>query len=389
MESNATGSAKSTPQTNHSVTPVTESKDTKTIPLDDEFFQSIEPPKEKDLSSLLKQYRVKPLDIVPPPEVCIKIKNNDGKLTDYGTLGNISTIIGKAKSRKSFTITMATSTALIGALMFDKLIGCLPENHNKILLFDTEQGKYHVLKSLHRICKLSGQQQPTNLEVYGLRPMNPSERLELIEYAINNTPNLGLVIIDCIKDLITSINDEEQATMIVSKLMKWSEEKNIHIINVLHQNKSNDHARGHIGTELINKSESVFSVTKDEQNPDISIFSADLCRGIEPDPFAFRINEQGLPEILNDYSIGKKKELVEEFNNEKLWMLINDVYKHGESFSYSELVIQFEVAYKKCYNGKIGVNKIKKLIVMCKIEKMVIQLEPKKPYFINKDYKLD
>lgn len=359
----------------------------KSIPLDDDFFQSIEQPKEKNLYTLLQQYKVKPLDIVPPPEVCIKIKNNDGKFTDFGTLGNMSTVIGKAKSRKSFSIALLTATATKNDFLFDKVVGCLPENHSKILLFDTEQGKYHVLKSLQRICKLTGQQQPTNLEVYGLRPMNPSERLELVEYAINNTPDLGLVIIDGIKDLITSINDEEQATMIVSKLMKWSEEKNIHIINVLHQNKGNDHARGHIGTELINKSESVFSVTKDEQNPDISVFSAEQCRGIEPDPFAFRINDQGLPEVVNDYSIGKKKELIEEFTNAKLWFLINEVYTNGESFGYSELVRQFQVAYKKCYNAKIGDIKAKNLITECKNEKMIIQEAERKPYFISTDYK--
>ena len=67
----------------------------------------------------------------------------------------------------------------------------------------------------------------TDLTVYGLRSLKPSERLEIIEHAIYNTDNLGVVVIDGIKDLVTSINDESEATMIASKLLKWTEELGI------------------------------------------------------------------------------------------------------------------------------------------------------------------
>ena len=36
---------------------------------------------------------------------------------------------------------------------------------------------------------------PSNLNTYGLRKSSPSERLKLVEYAIENTPNLGLSLI--------------------------------------------------------------------------------------------------------------------------------------------------------------------------------------------------
>lgn len=346
-------------------------------------------PIEDNLSIELESLRIKPSDEIPPPPVCIKIKNNDGSDSWFGTLGNISTIIGKAKSRKSFSIALVTATAINNNMLYDKIQGCLPEDQNNVLYFDTEQGKYHVQKAVKRICNLSGVNEPKNLHVFGLRKKKPSERLELIDYAINTFKNVGLVVIDGIKDLITSINDEAEATMITSKLLQWSEEKNIHIVTVLHQNKGNDHARGHIGTELINKSESVFSVTKDEQNKDISIFNAEQCRGKEPESFALSINEYGLPVIEKDYSIGVKKQAVEEFTNDKLWFLISEIYTNGESFAYSELVRQFKVAYKKCYKSKIGDNKIKELITICKNENMIIQEASKKPYFISKDYKPD
>jgi hypothetical protein len=97
------------------------------------------------------------------------------------------------------------------------------------------------------------------LNVFCLRKYAPNERLEIIENAIEVTKNLGLVIIDGIRDLITNINDPDQATMITTKLMKWSEEKDCHILTVIHENKGNEQARGHIGTELINKAERILS----------------------------------------------------------------------------------------------------------------------------------
>ena len=41
--------------------------------------------------------------------------------------------------------------------------------------------------------------------------------------------------------------------------------------HLLHQNKGDEHARGHIGTELSNKAETVLQVEKDEKNPGVSL----------------------------------------------------------------------------------------------------------------------
>lgn len=112
---------------------------------------------------------------------------------------------------------------------------------------------------------------------------------------------MGLVLIDGARDLVTSINDEEQATNLSSLLLKWTADLQIHICVVLHQNKNDAQARGHLGTELVNKAETVLSATKDPADPSISIVQAEACRDKEFQPFAFCINEEGLPLIVNDY----------------------------------------------------------------------------------------
>jgi hypothetical protein len=301
-----------------------------------------------NLSDKLVQYEIKASDKIPPPEVALKIGD-----AIIGTLGNILSIIGKAKSRKSFFIAMAIAVSISKDTIFNLFKNELPKNQSNVLYFDTEQGKYHVQLALKRICKLVGVDEPKNLKVYGLRALNPIERAELIEYAIYNTPNIGIVFIDGIKDLITSINDEEQATMIISKLMKWSEEKNILITTVLHQNKGDNNARGHIGSELINKSETVLSVSKLSDNDMISVVTAEQCRNINPETFAFEIDDNGVPYISDFQMYTKpikrmsKKELFESFKIK----IVLDIFSTSTDLGigYGQLIDHFKRSYlSKC-----------------------------------------
>jgi len=314
-----------------------------------------------DLKSKLEQYEINAVDVIPPPEVALKIGN-----ANVGTLGNILSIIGKAKSRKSFFIAMAIAVSISKDTIFNLFKNELPKHQSTVLYFDTEQGKYHVQLALKRICKLVGVREPKNLKVYGLRALNPIERCELIEYAIYNTSGLGIVFIDGIKDLITSINDEEQATMIVSKLMKWSEEKNILITTVLHQNKGDNNARGHIGTELNNKAETVLSISKSTDNEMVSIVAPEMCRNIEPETFAFEIDDNGVPYISDLQFDSKptkrmsKKELFENYKNE----IVIDIFATSTDLGmgYGQLLDHFKRAYLSKTTETLGDNNAKDYI---------------------------
>jgi hypothetical protein len=338
------------------------------------------------LSERLKSLQISTTDELRPPEIAW-VQDLDGQESILGTLGNFSLVIGKAKSRKSFFICIALSVVLCVGKLLKMFKGKLPSNKTKAIYFDTEQSKYHVQLALKRICKLIGIEAPTNLEVYGLRSRTPAERLELIEYAIYNTENLGFVVIDGIKDLVTSINDEGEATMIASKLLKWTEEKGIHIVTVLHQNKSDNNARGHIGTELINKAETVLTVSKNEQDKDISIVEAAFCRDREPEPFAFEIID-GLPSIVENFAIRtaatKNKVDVTHLSEIEHYELLQSVYRNGSEFGYSELVRQLKIAFKSKFDKPIGDNRTKDLLSYCKNKKWLLQEKPQAPYKLGK-----
>lgn len=242
------------------------------------------------------------------------------------TRGNISCISGKAKSRKSFLIAL--------------FAGDLIKESCKVLLIDTEQGTYHITKSAQRILQLADIslfEKSNNLIVLTLREKDTNARRELTEQAIKYyTPDI--VFIDGIRDLIYSINDEHEATEIINLLMRLSSEQNTHICSVLHENKGDNNTRGHIGTELMNKSETIISVTKDG---DLSKVEPKYCRNIDFETFYFRINENSLPEKATPEAMPTEKE--------KKIKLYQNAFADKRQLSFNELV---EYVMNNCFNNK-------------------------------------
>lgn len=335
------------------------------------------------------KYRIDVKEHIAAPQIAWSLQNvTDEKAAILGTLGNFSLVIGKAKAKKSFFINIAVSTALSSSVMLERFKSDLPTNQSDVVYFDTEQGKYHVQAAVKRICDQIGVPEPKNLQAYFLRSLTPRERLEFIEAEIYSNEKIGFVVIDGIKDLVTSINDEEQATNIASKLLKWTEERNIHIITVLHQNKSDANARGHIGTELINKAETVLEVAKSETDHRISIVNALQCRNLEPEPFAFEIDEFGLPIAVENFEqrteTKTKRFDVADLEEIKKFDLLTEVFSNGESFTYSELVVQLGLAYKNQFKAALGINRAKELISYSKNANWLKQAAgTRAPYFLG------
>lgn len=300
-------------------------------------------------------------DIQKPP-VCLSI---DGQSVFY--LGDISTTIGKAKGRKTFATGLFMAAMAGSCTIQDKITGFLPEGKKTVLLFDTEQGSYHAQKAAKRVKRLVGTFDLPNFKAYGLRKFTPAERLEIIEHAIYNTPELGFVCIDGSRDLVTSINDEEQATTITSKLMKWSEELQIHINCILHMNKGDNNARGHLGTELMNKSVTVLGVTKNEKIGDYSTIEPIACRDKEPVPLSFGISEEtGLPYILDSLQVEQMQKLSER----KKKVVTPADYRddvHTDNIKLKIFSLEKERSYNDLVNAicilySVGTNKAKTFV---------------------------
>ena len=219
------------------------------------------------------------------------------------TFGNFSAAVGSAKSKKTFN-----GSAIVAAALSNKKVlqyrGALTPDKENILYFDTEQSRYHALKVFKRIATLSGlsnEEIARRVKFCALRKYSATDRMAIIEKLIADTDNLGLVVIDGIRDLIFDINATTEANDIVTTLSMWTEERNFHLHTVIHQNKNDANARGHIGTEITNKTETILKIINVKEQG-YSKVEASNAREIEFDTFAFRINQNALPELVEDFN---------------------------------------------------------------------------------------
>ena len=228
----------------------------------------------------------------------------------------ISIISGKAKSRKTFLV----------SLLCKEMLKSNPDM--RIMLFDTEQGSFHVQKCVRRVHRLMGwnehKSENDSLMVFKLRRLATEERKEIVEDAIRHFKP-DFVFLDGVKDLIYNINHEAEATFISNFLMKLSDETNCHICSVLHENGTNSKLRGHVGTEFQNKCETVMSV---KTKGNISEVSCAYSRNEPFEPFYFKVNDNGLPEMCEapkGQTTSDKSKLLKALTPEGLTVLFNKI----------------------------------------------------------------
>ena len=312
-----------------------------------------------------------------------------------GTLGNFSASIGKAKSKKTFNVSAIVAAALKNGTVLSYTAE-LPENRRKILYVDTEQSSYHCAKVARRSLRMAGLPTGRNhkdLEFLVLRKYTPEERIAIVREAIYRTENVGLVVIDGIRDMVYDINSPGESTRIISKLMQWTDDRQIHIHTILHQNKGDENARGHIGTELNNKAETVLLVEKDKGNSDISHVSAMHIRTMDFEPFAFCINDRALPELAEGYKPEARKPgrpSVEKFDPYKdisepqHRAALEAAFALKEEYGYKELedtLIRTYLAEGVRLNHQNAVA----LITMLRNKRMIVQENGRK-YSFKPDY---
>lgn len=243
-----------------------------------------------DILSEIEKCRIRATDDIGRANYVMKIRN-----TKKLSRGNISSWIGKAKSKKTFCLTMLVA-AMCSNKSIDEVIN--PMLEGVVLYFDTEQSPYDVQQVVRRVKAIAGDER--NLYMYGLRPYSPEERVTIIREVLNlKGSESSLVVIDGVRDLIYDINNAIESTTVVTDIMKWSQVYDTHIACVLHSNKADGNARGHIGTELTNKSETVIKITRDEKDINISHVEEQYGRGRGFEAFSFQINKKtSLPEIV-------------------------------------------------------------------------------------------
>lgn len=212
--------------------------------------------------------------------------------TTIASEGNLSAIVGEAKSKKTFLC-----SAIVGDMLrirSDRNFG-ITRRMCRVLWLDTEQSELHARKVARRILDLCESPVPDEhplFKMLTLRELCPIERRSMLYKAIE-VYKPKLVVIDGISDLQHNTNDLEESEQIITELMALSTLNCCHIMCVLHTNPGSDKARGHTGSALQRKAESVLYVRKVGE---VSVVEPQFCRNEPFERFAFRVNDDGLPE---------------------------------------------------------------------------------------------
>jgi len=287
----------------------------------------------KDYYSAAIQHLIPQGVEVPEPEVTFEIDS-----IPLFTRKSVSLLIAKAKAGKT------TVAAWIIAQILQK-------GNMRVLWIDTEQGLYYGSRTQHWILAIAKMETCENLNYFDLKTRPPHVRVEMVNKLIERG-TYGMIVIDGIRDLVTDINSPEQATMVATDLMRWAEEFNVHILTILHQNKSDSNARGHLGTELVNKAETVIKVSN--ETGDV-VAEPEYSRGEPFQPFALSRGEYGIPFRIDGWiqsTTSNKKRLLQpnEVSTVQHQRILMDVFKGGFKPKLGEL----KTRLSNCYSAHLG-----------------------------------
>ncbi len=101
----------------------------------------------------------------------------------------------------------------------------------------------------------------------------------MFEFSLAEYGGVHLAIVDGVADFIANVNKEEETTAIVAFFRELSVRYNTTIVLVIHQNPDGQKERGHLGSELQRKCESMLVITKDEKNNKSALTAKFLRQG--------------------------------------------------------------------------------------------------------------
>lgn len=295
-----------------------------------------------DQRNSLEQYELRsfsdtivdPARNYPPPDFLIKISG-------VGALprGDMQAIKAKAKMGKT------TFAIILIAVLLGFETALLERSKNKryrVLHIDTEQHIRSVAWRQRMVYRLIEEDPDTPLEEYltlSLREFSHQERWRLTQEAIEaHKPDL--VLLDGVVDMIADYNDPAESKSFISELMAIASKKDCALLCILHENKGkgDNTMRGHLGTELVNKSSEVYQVTR--LNDLFTVAQTESRNAPTPD-ICFSIDSEGLPVLAEEANPaqGRSNLFMERVQIVRKFMQDKEAITHTEL--YEELMERF------------------------------------------------
>ncbi len=183
---------------------------------------------------------------------------------------------GVHKSRLSETLCIC----LLHINYLINLIGFTRELIKQVMLLyvDTERNQNDQLPwAMQQIRKKSGypiDKNPPQFDCISLVDIARKNRFETlknyIEYKQKEFPNFQFVIVlDVVTDCIENFNDPKESLKLIDLMNELINQNDVTFICVIHENPGGEKARGHLGTEIINKASQVIQIAFDGDSKDL------------------------------------------------------------------------------------------------------------------------
>lgn len=204
------------------------------------------------------------------------------------TAGNIIVVSGAPKSAKSslIYIFLAEAIKIIGTII-DGLTGLYVSENSfgrAVIHIDSEQSRSQHYKSfINGILKRAGLvMEPEYFLSFNIRELDVKiyQKIvrEIFKAAFERFGGIHLAVIDGGADFIASVNDEVSSNAIVHFFETLAIEFKTAIVIIIHLNPGGDKQRGHLGSQLQRKAESVLVV---KRNGSVSHIEPQFLRGAD------------------------------------------------------------------------------------------------------------
>lgn len=231
---------------------------------------------------------------------------------------SISVIQGKSGVHKSRFTQHICSTFIEDStdpLSSKNLLGFKSEKSNHIVYIDTERSINEQFPSAIQDIKVNAnfliEENIKELDFYSLIEFKRKERTNVIKKLIKNkkhqTDKHIVVILDVATDLIADFNSVDDSMTLIDFLNECINAFDISFIVLIHENPSHqtEKARGHLGTEFMNKATTQISIKEETTINDVMFFKVSYlkCRNTKRYPpyfIKFDENDKILVEVTKD-----------------------------------------------------------------------------------------
>lgn len=255
----------------------------------------------------------------------------------------INVIQGQAGVHKSRLAEVMCSAMMKRQSCQQQLLRFKRNNMNSthtIVYVDTERNQTEqfpaALQSIQVNAGYERSEHPYDLEYVSLLEVKREERFpaldEYLNYLKSKTDRPLLVVLDVTTDCIEDFNATKSSMELIDMMNVLINKHNVVFLCLIHENPSSSKARGHLGTELMNKASTVIQVgfEKDGNNQDTDIIRAKFlkCRStrrLEPLYMKYCNETHGL--VRADVS-----EVTEVVDRRKRKAPVKDVIDHLEMY---------------------------------------------------------